>query len=979
MTSPRPRLRRAALAAAALLASIPQVAAAAPTIPVPSGYVTDGVVNATATDASGRIYIGGEFFSVGPLTGSAWLADPTNGERVSGFPQTDGVINAIEPDSAGGWYVGGSFSTIGGVKRQNVAHVFADGQVNPDWSPTPNGPVNAIALRVPHLYIGGSFSSVTGKPRSRLARLNMGDVGTVDPNFIPDASATSIDVLENAGGIVYAGGTSLSSIAGQPCPGVCRMSSTTVTAAPAIDTTWQAPSGFSSVKALAFDADSVFVGGAFNTIGGATFRNGLAKLSRTTAGLDPSWDPDASVSPAHGIRALAVVGSQVYVGGSFPVIDGQSIANLARVSATGTGDVDTTWTPDAIDAPVNGIATAGSHLYAVGDFLDIGGATRRRAAKFSIAAGSDAGLASWNPGFNDTANAVAVSPSGNVLIGGWFTSGGAKNLERRGVARFDAGGKFDTTWNPRAGAHVNALATAGDSVYIGGDIDTINGHGAASDVVKVSQSGTGLHDTTWAPTTGTVPGLSEVTALAASGGDLFVGQGVRTTDDTFSSDSLIKVSTTGTGAEDTTWNPGIDGAIRALLVSGTDLFVGGDFQSTSIGGSVRSYLAKLSTTGTGTANPNWDPQPDGRVFALAQSGNDLFIGGEFGNVDAAPRTYAAKVAATGAGAVDAEWAPLLNNTVRALAVSGGQVYAGGAFTTAGGENLKRLARFSASGTATVDAAFQPDPVLPVHTLLATPALVVAGGQFPALRGRDGRGLAFFDLAPPTISLKMPGDGPRPAIAWRQGSTATVSFSCEDEGGVVESCIGTQPNGAALDTSKVGTHTFTVTATDDSGNTATKSASYDVEAAPPAPTEPVPPTARNVPPPAPKDLVAPVLSKVKLSAKSFKAARSGPSTVVPTPTKKGKLPRLKAGTRITLTLTEAATIRGTLIVPKKGKKKAKTAGSFTQAVAAGSSRFDFTGRVSGKKLKPGKYALQLVAVDAAGNASKVAALSFTIKR
>jgi predicted thioesterase len=53
-------------------------------------------------------------------------------------------------------------------------------------------------------------------------------------------------------------------------------------------------------------------------------------------------------------------------------------------------------------------------------------------------------------------------------------------------------------------------------------------------------------------------------------------------------------------------------------------------------------------------------------------------------------------------------------------------------------------------------------------------------------------------------------------------SVTVNFNCTDGGSGVATCIGTSANGSALDTASVGAKTFTVTATDNVGNTATPS-------------------------------------------------------------------------------------------------------------------------------------------------------------
>jgi hypothetical protein len=53
--------------------------------------------------------------------------------------------------------------------------------------------------------------------------------------------------------------------------------------------------------------------------------------------------------------------------------------------------------------------------------------------------------------------------------------------------------------------------------------------------------------------------------------------------------------------------------------------VGGSF--TSIGGQSRNCLAKLSTTGTGVADATWNPNANDFVQVLALSGTDLYVGG----------------------------------------------------------------------------------------------------------------------------------------------------------------------------------------------------------------------------------------------------------------------------------------------------------------------------------------------------------------
>jgi hypothetical protein len=85
------------------------------------------------------------------------------------------------------------------------------------------------------------------------------------------------------------------------------------------------------------------------------------------------------------------------------------------------------------------------------------------------------------------------------------------------------------------------------------------------------------------------------------------------------------------------------------------------------------------------------------------------------------------------------------------------------------------------------------------------------------------GLINQDNAKPTVSIAAPLAGGQ----FLQNSAQAADFSCADEGLGVESCVGTVADGANVDTSTIGYHTFTVTATDNAGNQTTQSVEYVV--------------------------------------------------------------------------------------------------------------------------------------------------------
>jgi hypothetical protein len=82
-----------------------------------------------------------------------------------------------------------------------------------------------------------------------------------------------------------------------------------------------------------------------------------------------------------------------------------------------------------------------------------------------------------------------------------------------------------------------------------------------------------------------------------------------------------------------------------------------------------------------------------------------------------------------------------------------------------------------------------------------------------------------DVTAPTITVSTPGAGQ----VFVLGQSAYAGYSCADEtgGSGLTTCAGPAASGSALDTSSVGAKTYTVNASDNAGNIATKTVSYTV--------------------------------------------------------------------------------------------------------------------------------------------------------
>ena len=120
------------------------------------------------------------------------------------------------------------------------------------------------------------------------------------------------------------------------------------------------------------------------------------------------------------------------------------------------------------------------------------------------------------------------------------------------------------------------------------------------------------------------------------------------------------------------------------------------------------------------------------------------------------------------------------------------------------------------------------------TLPGFSALTGSAGLITASLGALSPAVSFdvVDPAPPDITVSSPTNGG----VYSYGQSVDASYSCVDAVESVTSCTGTAANATLIDTTGVapgGVHTFSVTATDSVGNTATTQVEYYVRSSPPA--------------------------------------------------------------------------------------------------------------------------------------------------
>lgn len=177
-----------------------------------------------------------------------------------------------------------------------------------------------------------------------------------------------------------------------------------------------------------------------------------------------------------------------------------------------------------------------------------------------------------------------------------------------------------------------------------------------------------------------------------------------------------------------------NGTVRAVVVSGDRIYVGGDFsRARTAAGTVSRLHAAALNARTGKLL-GWNPKVNGPVLAIATRGDDVYLGGTFHRVGAASRRNLAEVSA--AGKVLRGFARGPNRAVSAMAISGQSLFIGGKFGSVGGNDHNRLAAYNLK-RRTVRRTWSPSATGQVRALAVGQGRLYVGGSFHRVNGRSG--------------------------------------------------------------------------------------------------------------------------------------------------------------------------------------------------------------------------------------------------
>jgi hypothetical protein len=509
---------------------------------------------------------------------------------------------------------------------------------------------------------------------------------------------------------------------------------------------WAPSQSDHAIFGLALSSGTLYVAGAFSLMNGQP-RQALAAFDVATGTLLP-WDPhaDGSVSMGPEVWTIVTRGDTVFVGGDFRQVGGQSRICLAAIDAR--SGLAFPWYPGGANSTVLTMALAGNTLYLGGYFTQFAGIGRNRAAAVDL---TTSAVLPWNPNatgpddpYGYTPRVAAISIRGDIVfIGGLFFGVGGK--PRVGLAAVDADTGAALAWNPSPAhpypypyPYVRSLAIQGDTIYVGGNFETISGVDRISLAAIDGNTGAALP---WNPR----PNFdNDVYSLTTSHGVVYVG-GTFVSIGPWQARGCFAAFDLTTGALKN-WNPNDNGTVaRAMVVSGGKVYVAGDF--TFIGGQPRVGVAAIDTL-TGAAT-SWNPGVDNWIYTMLMDGSALYVGGAFLAIGGQPRRYAAALD-TSTGLATA-WNPDPDDYVTALATNGETMYIGGLFQHMGGSPRAYLAAVDAATAAL--RPWRADCDSWINALAVDDSTVFAGGQFiSTVNGQPRSDLVALDAATGAVKV-----------------------------------------------------------------------------------------------------------------------------------------------------------------------------------------------------------------------------------
>jgi uncharacterized delta-60 repeat protein len=485
----------------------------------------------------------------------------------------------------------------------------------------------------------------------------------------------------------------------------------------------------------------IIIGGMFNSYNGISCQS-VARLNNDGS-LDQTFTSPFVSNNSVQIRSVAVqTDGKILIGGSFTVIN-TSRNYISRLNSDGSFDATFNVGGLGTDLAVTSIAIqSDGKIVIAGIFTKFNGTSRNGIARINANGSLDV---SFNPGTgsNNGAQTLAIQSDGKIIIGGLGFST-FNGVSRVNIARLNTNGSLDLSFDPGigVGGGVWTISIQSDGkILIAGGLTFYNGT-PINRIARINPNGS--LDNTFNPST-SINRLIYSIAMQA-GGKIIAGGEFTLADDIYN--HLLRTDTDG--KTDMTFNPGsgTNNLVNDIVVQtdGKSIIAG---RFTAYNNTSRRRIARLNTDGSldNTFNPGTGANDESYSLAVLTDG-DILIGGKFTSYNGSDRNKIARLNSDGsldinfpfnAGGTTIDKG--LNGDVRCIVPqSNGSIIVGGTFTSFTVDNTivysrERILRLLPNGT--LDQSFNPGTGISgalYAIALQNDGKIIIGGNFTSYNG-----------------------------------------------------------------------------------------------------------------------------------------------------------------------------------------------------------------------------------------------------
>ena len=340
----------------------------------------------------------------------------------------------------------------------------------------------------------------------------------------------------------------------------------------------------------------LYVGGLFTDAGGN------ADADRIAGWNGSSWSalgsPTSQISNG-AVSAIAYANGKVYAGGTFQDAGGSADADFLAVWDGVSWAPFCNSTGPALDGPVRALQVLGPNLYVGGSFqngANLASADYLLACNLANGDPSSTVIDTTNP-FSASVLALTADSNGTLFAGGGFVDleglPAADKVAYRDSGGWHAMGSGGGPCGCAVGELVSSLTASGTDVYVGTDAEDVAGIAQADHVARWNGSAWSAVGSNTAGGNGWFPSSASIDSLRSSGPGVFAAGAFQNANANPLADNIAYF-------DGSAWHPvgsngagdgPLNGAGQALAVFGEQLYAGGTFTSAGGDGQARSVAS----------------------------------------------------------------------------------------------------------------------------------------------------------------------------------------------------------------------------------------------------------------------------------------------------------------------------------------------------------------------------------------------------